>query len=106
MANELIDNSKKILAMFDGKAKQALEAVGMVAEGYAKRKTPVDTGRLRNSITYAVDGDSVYIGSNVEYAPFVELGTSRMDGFHMLQDAATKHSNTYKRLIDDIIIRD
>ena len=32
-------------------------------------------GTLRNSITHTVDGDTVAIGSNVEYAPYVELGT-------------------------------
>lgn len=39
---------------------------------------PVDTGRLRSSIRNRVDssGDTVgRISTNVEYAPFVELGT-------------------------------
>lgn len=42
----------------------------------------VRTGRLRGSITHAPgkDGTGPYvdIGSNVNYAPYVELGTSRM----------------------------
>lgn len=52
---------------------QALIAVGATAESYAAEECPVDTGRLQNSITYAVDmGDnSVVIGTNVEYAAFV-----------------------------------
>jgi len=42
----------------------------------------VRTGRLRSSITWQVfaDGEGLYadIGSNVEYAGYVELGTERM----------------------------
>lgn len=45
----------------------------------AKRLAPVDQGRLRQSITPAVrlSGNNVIgvVGSNVTYAPFVELGT-------------------------------
>lgn len=47
----------------------------MQAEGYAKDLTPVDTGNLRNSITHKVVDDEVYIGTNNEYAAYVELGT-------------------------------
>ena len=63
----------------------------------------VDTGRLSNSISHTVDGEAAYIGSNVEYAPYVELGTSRAKAHHMLQKAATEHSAEYKRLAEDAI---
>lgn len=56
----------------------ALEEIGLVAEGAAKRLCPVDTGRLRNSITHAfVKEDEIAIGTNVEYGPIQELGGSR-----------------------------
>ena len=32
-------------------------------------------GTLRQSITHIVDGDELIVGSMVEYAPYVELGT-------------------------------
>lgn len=38
--------------------------------------TPVDTGRLRNSIKFEEKGNSFIIGTNVDYAPQVEEGTS------------------------------
>ena len=45
----------------------------------AKKKAPVDTGRLRTSITPEVrwQGNTAIgvVGSDVKYAPFVELGT-------------------------------
>lgn len=50
-------------------------------EATAKRLCPVDTGRLRASISHEIQTDSHgligVVGSNVEYASFVEFGTSR-----------------------------
>ena len=97
------DNSQRILTAMEKGIKNGLEAIGLTAETYAKQETPVDTGRLRNSISHAVDGEAVYIGSNVEYAPYVELGTSRAKAHHMLQKAATEHSAEYKRLAEDAV---
>ena len=73
----LEDNSEAVLEALKAAALRALERCGLQAEGYAKDLTPVDTGNLRNSITHQVseDGREVYIGTNVEYAPYVELGT-------------------------------
>ena len=61
----------------------------------------VDTGRLRNSISHTVDGEAAYIGTNVEYAPYVELGARGRSGVHMLQRAATEHADEYKQLMED-----
>ena len=95
------NNADDILRLLEKGKRNALTAIGATAETYAKKATPVDTGRLRNSISHAVDGEAVYIGSNVEYAPYVELGTSRAKAHHMLQKAATEHSAEYKRLAED-----
>jgi phage gpG-like protein len=56
---------------------RALEIIGGKIESYAKGLVPVDTGALRNSITHAVDGDTVLAGSAILYAPYVELGTGK-----------------------------
>ena len=61
----------------------------------------VDTGRLRNSISHTVDGEAAYIGTNVEYAPYVELGARGRQGKHMLQRAASEHTDEYKQLMED-----
>ena len=94
-------NVNDILSALEKGKRNALTAIGATAETYAKKATPVDTGRLRNSISHTVDGEAAYIGSNVEYAPYVELGTSRAKAHHMLQKAATEHSAEYKRLAED-----
>lgn len=73
-----IDNTDAVIRASHDQIKKALEECGLTAERYAKEKCPVDTGNLRNSITHQMDGDNkVLIGSNVEYAPYVELGTGK-----------------------------
>ena len=64
-------NVNDILSTLEKGIKNGLEAIGLTAETYAKKATPVDTGRLRNSISHETDKEAVYIGTNVEYAAFV-----------------------------------
>lgn len=102
---KITDNSDEFLKALPEQIEQALIAIGLTAESYAKADCPVDTGRLRNSITYAVETgeQAVYIGSNVEYAASVELGTSRMKARPYLKPAATEHSAEYKSLAEQAL---
>ena len=77
MEIKFTDNSEEVLAAMLQAKLRALEKCGLVAEGYAKKATPVDTGNLRNSISHKVTEDAVYIGTNTEYAPYVEFGTGK-----------------------------
>lgn len=79
MKVDFTDNSKEVLAVMHEAAARALEKCGLVAEGYAKKLCPVDTGNLRNSITHTVDEQepAAIIGTNNEYAAYVELGTGK-----------------------------
>ncbi len=95
------DNTEAIQRSIVPSLMKALEKVGLVAEGYAKMLCPVDTGRLRNSITHQLKGLSVYIGTNVEYAPFVENGRRGKNGKHFLRRAATEHGEQYRKIIED-----
>ena len=56
-----------------------LQALGIDVQNQARRFCPVDTGRLRSSIQHQMGEDAqgpyVVIGTNVEYAPYVEFGT-------------------------------
>lgn len=61
----------------DAAVAAALERVGSAAEGFAADLAPVDSGRLRNSITHKVDDNSVTVGSPLEYAAYVEFGTGK-----------------------------
>ena len=97
------DNTDEVLSALEKAKKRGLEAIGLTAEGHAKKITPVDTGRLqlRNSISHATDDEAAYIGTNVEYAPYVELGARGRQGVHMLKRSATEHTDEYKRLMED-----
>lgn len=94
------DNREAIANAIDRALVAALEEIGLVAEGYAKATCPVDTGRLRNSVTHLLKGYDCFIGTNVEYAPYVEEGTSRMKGKHFLRKAATGHGDTYRAILE------
>ena len=121
------DNSKEVLEAMQQSALRALEKCGLTAEGYAKNLCPVDTGNLRNSITHTVDEEepAAYIGSNAEYAAYVELGTGKYvsggrptpwvyqdekGNWHRtngqkaqpyLKPAVADHSQTYRKIIED-----
>ena len=71
-----VDNTKVFASQLDTAVLRALEAVGIDIEKIAKDNAPYDTGRLEGSITHAVsDGEkAVYIGTNVSYAGYQELG--------------------------------
>jgi len=81
---------------------KALNKIGQIAVGIIKRNTPVDSGRLRNSMSYSIGGkvfeykesaadavlknkanEHVIIGTNVEYANKVETMPSQVSGFFL-----------------------
>lgn len=125
----ITDNSGDLIRELESKKAAALEAVGISAEAFAKLLTPVDTGRARNSVSHAVKGDDVYIGSNLDYFAWLEKGTGIYadDGKgrkspwayqdrkgnwhntrgikprHMLKKAASEHTQEYKDIIKRIM---
>jgi len=91
---EALRGSEKAKAM-------ALEIIGGKAESYAKQLCPVDTGNLRNSITHQrYDENTEVIGTNVEYGPYVELGTHRQAAKPYLRPAAEGHAAEYAAVIE------
>ena len=122
------DNSQQILSALEKGKRNALTAIGATAETHTKENITaddlVDTGRLRNSITYAAGDylgigtytdnkkkkysdakarntpkdDEVAIGTNVEYAAYTELGTQHITAHHYLKRAVTEHKDEYKEI--------
>lgn len=114
---EVVSNRIKVEKATEQAMKKAATMIGGTVEGHAKEACPVDTGLLRNSITYALGGESpniteyasngtdktgkriegktgaytgtaprdgadevtVYVGTNVEYAPYQELGAPNIN---------------------------
>ena len=73
------DNSAQYLAELNTATKAALEAVGNQAVSFAKNNVlaagRIASGTMRDSINHKVHGDTVYIGTNVKYAIYNEMGT-------------------------------
>jgi HK97 gp10 family phage protein len=84
--------------------KNALNEIGLFVVAESQLRTPVDTSTLRRSETFKVDDDknTVFVGSNVEYDQYVEMGTSKqkaqphwtpavMDNVEDINNIAKKH---------------
>ena len=133
---QLTDNSDEVLEAAENAILRALEAVGLQAAGDAVLRAPTDTGLLKNSIAYAVDGKTpvtpggsssytadrakgsepirsgsysgsipeskgkhyVAVGSNTEYAAYVEKGTSKTRAQPFLQPAIENNLSQYKEI--------
>ena len=118
---KLKSNRKEVLRGSEEAVERGLAAIGMRAVTYThrpkkRRGTPVDTGRLRNSIAWATasqggggtdapsgggaDDRTVVIGTNVEYGEAVEEGTSKRKPAHMLRNALADGSDEYARIME------
>lgn len=75
----VILNLDRLLSKFDNlqdiDLTEPLTKACLLVENDAKKKCPVDTGQLRASITHEIEGQTGIVGTNVEYAPYVEYGT-------------------------------
>ena len=104
MSIEVISHVRQVENATENAMKRAARMIGGSVAGHAIERCPVDTGLLRNSITFALGGEApqkqvyyddskeqsgeydgvatkdedneitVYIGTNVQYAPYQELG--------------------------------
>jgi HK97 gp10 family phage protein len=83
-----------------------IKATALNVQSGARRRTPVDTGRLRNSVTHELtpDGLSARIGTNVEYAPFVEFGTRRARAQPYLFPAAEAESARFQKAVRKAVL--
>lgn len=100
------DHSEEVLAELREKIKIALELLGIAGENNAKFEITalgaVDTGNLRNSITHTTDDEYAYIGTNVEYAPYVEFGTSKHpEERPFLRNAIQNNQNEYRTIVEN-----
>ena len=95
----MTSHKRDVLNHLHTSSERAMEACGLAMEGHAQDLCPVRTGNLRNSITHAHDEDTAIVGTNVEYAPYVELGTTRQKAKPYLVPAVKNNLSEYKDLI-------
>jgi len=101
MEVRVVSNVAKVGQLLDAAIENALSDMGMVCSRYAQDKAPVYTGRLRNSIRYEVkkSEDALIVGTDVNYAGFVELGTSRQKPQPYLRPAVADHIDEYRAIV-------
>lgn len=76
---DIVDNSEDIISVLEERLPSILTAVGLKAQEHAVKNLVnfgySDTGKAKGSINKTVTGGKVYVGSNLEYFPYLELGT-------------------------------
>lgn len=87
--------------------KDAVRKFAFQIQRSAKLRAPVDTGALRNSINTTVTehvggGASAEVGPEVDYAPFLEFGTVRMEPRPFLGPAFDRFEPDFLRALADI----
>ena len=122
MSVKFTSNKAEFMADFRRRRARALEMCGGTGEKNAKehitKNRSVITGTLRLGIAHEPRGeDSVAIGSNTEYAPFVELGHNQQPGRYVpaikkrlkashvaakpfLRPAIEQHVDQYTKIIE------
>ena len=96
-------NADKVSADFKRAAEKALTTSALLVEGDAKLRAPVDTGNLRSSLNHKVETDRATIGTNVEYAPFVEFSTSRTPAQPFLEPALRENKGKIQKIFAEHI---
>lgn len=85
---------------------RGVQKAALKVEGDAKLAAPVDTGALRSSIntsgSSSSDSVTASVGTNLEYAPYVELGTSKSKAQPFLQPSLQKN----KKIATQIVINE
>lgn len=99
---KITNNIDKALKVMIAKQSKAAKQVGLFVEGKAKKLSPVDKGRLRQSIENDTDEGKATIGTNVKYAIFVEKGTKFQKPQPYLTPAAENNVEAIKKIIADV----
>ena len=85
---------------------KAVRDLVLIVEARAKELCPVDTGKLRASITPVIESWAAgYIGTNTHYAPYVEFGTKKMAAQPFLEPAFLEGRKQAKKVFGKAISR-
>jgi len=118
---EVTSHANEVRAALRSALETAAKMIGGSAEGHAKEACPVKTGNLRNSITNSFDemdetghpadgAVTIYVGTSVEYAPYVELGHRKRNGGFVqakpfLRPAMENNRDEYEQIVNQVLGR-
>lgn len=101
-ADKVAANMQKAAVSIEAAVGDAVREAAMMVEREAKINVPVDTGRLRGSIGAEEQTPLLFeVGTNVEYAAFVEFGTSKAAAQPYLEPAIESARVQYPNLIKE-----
>lgn len=117
MANKITvsiveNHTQEVKDQLEKAIQKALKAVGTQAVAHAvteiTEQGAVDTGRLRDSITSEIEDKTVYLGTNVYYAPYVELGHrtrngGKVEGRPFIKPAIEKNHSEYREIFEEAL---
>ena len=86
-------------------SRAAYSSAALLVLSDAILRSPVDTGNLRSSLTWELERDAALVGTNVEYAPAVELGTSRQRAQPYLRPALDSNTDAISRVFEKALAR-
>lgn len=93
-------NKGEVLKKLGDNKKLALEAAAVFVKSDAKARSPVDTGNLRSSINHRIAGEQAQVGATAEYAPYVELGTSKQRSQPYLRPAFEENAGAIQQVVE------
>ena len=80
---------------------KALQSVGHFGLSEITVRAPVLTGALRDSYDFHTETDTLTLGSPIDYAPWVELGTSKSRAQPHFVPAITGNLDRVNRLLQE-----
>lgn len=102
--DKFVANLQKLSKQIQQAVKKEFVWAGVETQNRARVNCPVDTGTLRNSITYEQKGDfDIIVGAYTDYASFVEYGTRKMSAQPYLNPAFEEVSKEFQARIERIL---
>lgn len=92
------DEFSKLINNTSDANEAALERIGLSVMQVAQPLCPVDTGNLRRSHKYRVEGDSVVVGATADYAAAVHNGTSKRKGQPWLRNSVQRNKQALNEI--------
>ena len=97
---KFVSHRAEALSQLREAVRRGLDECGQTAENRAKDLCPVESGRLRDSIGHAVEGNTVAIGANTDYAVVVELGGAGRPPKPYLRPAVEESAGEFSQILE------